>query len=254
MKTFYVVYRGYVLEVEIVPASEDSGYSHTVGTCASISFFRNGNYIDYSQIIDSFIKNVNQITKNKEDKFVNFSDPSDVELRVLYKGKTLYIGSYDLDKKIVDITKTNFGLKSGTSDKLDELVEQFMQYIDKKEEEEKEFEYKGYTLKLGVVETRKGGYCEELNYKTYGDDEEVNITKFKKYINWKITSDKKEDTSHTHLLTQLDRLAKKDRETNFTPFELRGQLIEIYHLFGKILSLTVQDINKLYFTRAEGEN
>ena len=117
---------------------------------------------------------------------------------------------------------------------------------------EKDFEYKGYTLKLGVVETRKGGYCEELNYKTYGDDEEANITKFKKYINWKITSTKKEDKSHTHLLTQLDRLAKKDKDNNFTPFELRGQLIEIYHLFGKILSLTAQDINKLYFERAEG--
>ena len=67
-----------------------------------------------------------------------------------------------------------------------------------------------------------------------------------------LTESKKEDTSHTHLLTQLDRLAKKDKEDNFTPFELRGQLIEIYHLFGKILSLTLEDIYKLYFERAEG--
>lgn len=67
-----------------------------------------------------------------------------------------------------------------------------------------------------------------------------------------LTESKKEGTSHTHLLTQLDRLAKKDKETNFTPFELRGQLIEIYHLFGKILSLTLEDIHKLYFERAEG--
>ena len=180
MKTFNVEYKSYVLEVEIVPASQDGGYSYTVGTCASISFFRNGNYISYSQIIDSFMQTVDLLVEIKD------------------------------------------------------------------------FEYKGYTLKLGVVETRKGGYCEELNYKTYGDDDEANITKFKKYINWKITSDRKEDTSHTHLLTQLDRLAKKDKEDNFTPFELRGQLIEIYHLFSKILSLTLEDIHKLYFTRAEG--
>ena len=132
--------------------------------------------------------------------------------------------------------------------------------LNKNKEEEKDFEYKGYTLKLGVVEIRKGGYCEELNYKTYGDDEEANITNFKRYINWKITSTplgaglptKKEDTSHTHFLTQLGRLAKKDKEDNFTPFELRGQLVEIYHLFGKILSLTLEDIHKLYFERAEG--
>ena len=124
--------------------------------------------------------------------------------------------------------------------------------LNKKEEENKDFEYKGYTLKLGVVETRKGGYCEELNYKTYGEDEEANITKFKKYINWKITSTKKEDTSHTHLITQLDRLAQKDKEDNFTPFELRGQLICISHLFSKVLDITLEDIYKLYFEKAEG--
>ena len=124
--------------------------------------------------------------------------------------------------------------------------------LNKNKEEEKDFEYKGYTLKLGVVETRKGGYCEELNYKTYGEDEEANITKFKKYINWKITSDKKEDKSHNHLITQLDRLVQKDKEDNYTPFELKGQLLEIYHLFGKILNLTLEDIYKLYFERAEG--
>ena len=300
MKELIIVYKDYVLEVEI-----NKEYSYIKGICKPISFENSGHIsVTISPITALFIENVNQIIKNKEDKFVNFSGPSDVELRLVYKGKTLYIGSYDLDKKIVDITKTNFGLKSGTSDKLDELVEQFMQYTDKEEQmsfstfhkyndftlelkkvetyyigrcdsagfykeaqsvpfligrfesfiddKEKDFEYKGYTLKLGVVEIKKGGYCKELNYKTYGDDEEANITKFKKYINWKITSDKKEDTSHTHLLTQLDRLAKKDKEDNFTPFELRGQLIEIYHLFGKILSLTVQDINKLYFERPEG--
>lgn len=187
MKTFNVEYKSYILEVEINPINSITGLSipYIKGNCDLIFFVKTGYYKneDYSEIVNSFMKEVDSLTESKK---------------------------------------------------------------------EKDFEYKGYTLKLGVVETRKGGYCEELNYKTYGDDEEANITKFKKYINWKITSTKKEDNSHTHLLTQLDRLAKKDKEDNLTPFELREQLIEIYHLFGKILSLTLEDIHKVYFTRAEG--
>lgn len=161
------------------------------------------------------------------------------------KTNTVWI-DYTLENKgFSDFLKTNRKEK----DSIDDTIRYFIAFVDGKN---KEFEYKGYTLKLGVIEERKGGYCEELNYKTYGEDEEANITKFKKYINWKITSIKKENSSHNHLLTQLDRLAKKDKENNFTPFELRGQLIVIYHLFGKILSLTLEDIHKLYFTRAEG--
>lgn len=148
------------------------------------------------------------------------------------------------NKGFSDFLKTNRKEK----DSIDDTIRYLVTFVDGKN---KEFEYKGYTLKLGVIEERKGGYCEELNYKTYREDEEANITKFKKYINWKITSTKKENSSHNHLLTQLDRLAQKDKEDNFTPLELRGQLIVIYNLFGKILSLTLEDIYRLYFTRAE---
>ena len=71
------------------------------------------------------------------------------------------------------------------------------------------FEYKGYFLKLGLVEDsngqkRKGAYCEALDYKTYGNDEEANITKFKKYINWKISEEKKQKVPNS-----LERIEKK---------------------------------------------
>ena len=185
MKTFYVEYNSYKLEVEIHPITSTLLIPYIKGTCDLIFFVKSGYYKneDYSEIVNSFMEEVDSLTESK-------------------KGK--------------------------------------------------DFEYKGYILKLGVIETRKGGYCKELNYKTYGEDEEDTIIKFQKFVNWKISSTKKKDTSHTHLLTQLDRLAKKDKEDNFTPNELRGQLIEIYHLFGKILSLTLEDIHKLYFERAEG--
>lgn len=118
-------------------------------------------------------------------------------LNVSYKGYTLKIEEVKDDKGNTKYYTANCAevpyFPPGKTN-LAFIIEDFKHTVNaytlnefnKNKEEEKEFEYKGYTLKLGVVEIRKGGYCEELNYKTYGDDEEANITKFKKYINRKL--------------------------------------------------------------------
>lgn len=90
------------------------------------------------------------------------------------------------------------------------------------------FEYKGYLLKLGLIEDnngqkRKGGQCEALDYKTYGNDDEANITKFKKYINWKISEEKKLKVPNSLERTEkkLDRLIElleKKEKSRVNPF------------------------------------
>lgn len=92
----------------------------------------------------------------------------------------------------------------------------------------KTFEYKGYFLKLGLIEDsngqmRKGGHCEALDYKIYGEDEEANITKFKKYINWKISEEKKQKIPNSleRIEKKLDRLIElleKKEKPQVNPF------------------------------------
>jgi len=135
--------------------------------------------------------------------------------------------------------------------------------------------YKGYELLVEVVHfipeksynlekrhipsgyTTYGGKCKEINF-VKGLCLELHelADEFKKAVNEKLKLDKEKieepkNKTVNHLRTQLDRLAQRDKEVNFTPFELRGQLIEIYHLFGKILGITLDDIYRYYFERAE---
>lgn len=241
MKKLTVEYNNYPLEVAINYSQLSAkGYPYMIGTCESLdSFVKSGYYEDCSAIINEFMKYADHITENNTFSYKNFN-------LLIFTNELRIDGcSYVGYCKELSYNSKGYNEKSN-------LIAKFKELVDKHISKEKEFEYKGYTLKLGAIETRKGGYCEELDYKTYGDDEEATITRFKKFINWRISNAKKEDSSHTHLLTQLDRLVQKDKKNNFTPFELRGQLIEIHNLFSKILSLTLEDIYKLYFERAEG--
>lgn len=95
-------------------------------------------------------------------------------------------------------------------DTLDYIVSRFEKYVDDTlAKKMRTFEYKGYLLKLGLIEDSNGQmckwcHCEALEYKAYGEDEEANITKFKKYINWKISEEKKQKVPNS-----LERIEKK---------------------------------------------
>jgi len=133
-------------------------------------------------------------------------------MKLEYKGYILEIEEeYNGFKTKCDESTLSFinGAWKGCS--LYQLVSRFRWEVDNLI---KSFEYKGYLLKLGLIEDnygqkRKGGYCKELDYKTYGEDEEANITKFKKYINWKISEEKKQliPNSLERIEQKLDKLA-----------------------------------------------
>lgn len=249
--------------------------------------------------------------ENLVKKFKNFVDKKDriednciynMSLEVTYKDETLSINSYNphtaaLVKRY--IADANFSPKAGTLS-LDKFVDQFVDYVDKKEEskmsnrvaerlkkidkqitdlleEQAKLNYEGEmtqdkdvemvnnfvaTIKAvieemkSVEETPLLPMIRDLKlkgvYDLYKDILPVALDQYKGIYDFLLTQEPKkeekpENKTVTHLMTQLDRLAQKD----FTPFELRGQLIEIYHLFGKILGLTLEDIHKYYFERAE---
>ena len=61
MKKLTVEYLGYKLEIEITPSNKFySSYPFIEGTCNSISFSKKGYYGNYSDIIDEFMKVVDE--------------------------------------------------------------------------------------------------------------------------------------------------------------------------------------------------
>jgi len=155
-------------------------------------------------------------------------------MKLEYKGYILEIEEVYKEGKFSHFTTkkdSNLGLITGIwkSCTLDFLINRFKQNVNSYlAREMKTFEYKGYLLKLGLIEDthgqkRKGGRCEALDYKTYGNDEEANITKFKKFINWKISEEKKQviPNSLERIEKKLDRLIElleKKEKPQVNPF------------------------------------
>lgn len=121
------------------------------------------------------------------------------------------------------------------------------------------FEFNGYNLsitKVQLIGTDKNdpsnfiyiGTCATANYLGASDDYESLTNNFRESV------EKPEDKILNQLYKQLDRLRERDREINYKPFELRGELIGIYHLFSNITKISLDDVHKIYFERAEDNN
>jgi len=75
----------------------------------------------------------------------------------------------------------------------------------------------------------------------YGDTEEFT------YL-----GSKKEDNMLDQLCVYLDDLAEKEKENDWSPLELRQQLIEVWNLFCGVFDISLNDVKKLYFERKMG--
>jgi hypothetical protein len=110
----------------------------------------------------------------------------------------------------------------------DEAISNFKYHVDNRIGNENEYYYKGYILELGWIadhigQKRLGGHCKELDYKTYGEDNEVSIAAFKKYINWKISEEKKQRVPNNlesieKKLDKLIELLEKKEKPKINPF------------------------------------
>ena len=60
---------------------------------------------------------------------------------------------------------------------------------------------------------------------------------------------KKEDNMLDQLCIYLDDLAAKEKESYWSPFELKEQLLEVYSLFYGVFNISLNDVKKLYFER-----
>jgi len=63
IKRLIIEYLGYKLDIEI-KSTNPIAYPLIKGTCNALSFVKRGNYGNYSDIIDEFMKEVEKITKN----------------------------------------------------------------------------------------------------------------------------------------------------------------------------------------------
>ena len=150
---------------------------------------------------------------------------------------------------------------------LENLINQFKEEVDillaKKEEKQMKkltVGYKNYQLVLEIHTTITDdgypytkGICDSISFvkSGYYEDCQPIIYSFMKNVDY-LTTNKVEDRFSTILQQynlQLERLALRDKKDEFSPFELRRQLIEISILFSGILNKTLEDVKSDYCER-----
>jgi len=210
-------------------------------------------------------------SKDKSKKFYHLK-PNDEAARKLmeyvkFKNWTEYISEKNTPKIILigDPNSSHFFRLEYEGYQVDFTPDKFAEEPNKENTMNYTAEHKGFTLNINeVLDAQQNpiyfeGECKEINFSVKGFHKEYQhsmqgffklVYKFKDEVD-KLTEEKQEDKVLNQLHKQLDRLRERDKEINYPPFELRGELISIHHLFSGITELTLEDVKRIYFERAE---